>query len=399
MTRAVCPSRAFNGRTFLLHRLDPWSRRAKFSAVSVEMTIEGVRKDAAGRGKSSESKTTPIRPKGPLRSASLARYAWWTWERNNTSVFSGATGAAHGARSGAHHLPRMEAMLGAVDGPLIDALCLDASYRIADIGAGGGGTALAIFQRAPAGSVVHGFDLSPALVEAAQGRVPHDEPSDLFPGRGRGERSERPSRPTSEWSRVSASCSSMSRGPPSLAFSTGSRRAGGSRSRPGPIPSKTPGSTIVRDAVAEVVTIPSTDPDGPGPFRYCRRGEARHPARRSGFAELEVQDFRTGAPDGRRPPCRRGRGVRADVLLGVRRATICCRVMPRARRVREALIASFSRHQKDGVVLLDACVHLFTGASEAELGRARVTDAPGDEREREDKNQRGAAPLVEDTPR
>jgi SAM-dependent methyltransferase len=64
----------------------------------------------------------------------------------------------------------MEAMLAPVDEPLIRALNLDAPCRIADIGCGGGGTALEILRRAPAGSAVHGFDLSPALVELARSR-------------------------------------------------------------------------------------------------------------------------------------------------------------------------------------------------------------------------------------
>jgi len=76
-------------------------------------------------------------------------------------------------------LPRMEAMLAPIDDPLIKALDLDAGYRIADIGCGGGGTTLAIARRAPAGSEVHGYDISPALIEAARAREP-DEPAVAF---------------------------------------------------------------------------------------------------------------------------------------------------------------------------------------------------------------------------
>src|SRR5215475_16113135 len=73
------------------------------------------------------------------------------------------------------HLSGMEAMLAPVDEPLIRALNLDASYRIADIGCGGGGTALEIFRRAPTGSLVHGFDISPAQIESARRRIPANE--------------------------------------------------------------------------------------------------------------------------------------------------------------------------------------------------------------------------------
>jgi SAM-dependent methyltransferase len=72
-------------------------------------------------------------------------------------------------------LAGMEAMLTPVDEPLIRALNLDAPCRIADIGCGGGGTTLEILRRAPAGSVVHGFDLSPALIELARSCKRSDE--------------------------------------------------------------------------------------------------------------------------------------------------------------------------------------------------------------------------------
>src|SRR5579863_6458702 len=77
-------------------------------------------------------------------------------------------------------LAGLEAMLAPVDEPLIHALNLDAPYRIADIGCGGGGTTLEILRRAPAGSVVHGFDLSRVLVESARNRKPSDEPAIAF---------------------------------------------------------------------------------------------------------------------------------------------------------------------------------------------------------------------------
>ncbi len=74
----------------------------------------------------------------------------------------------------------MEAMLTPLDEPLIRALNLDAPCRIADVGCGGGGTTLEILRRAPAGSVVHGFDLSPALIELARSRKRSDEPAIAF---------------------------------------------------------------------------------------------------------------------------------------------------------------------------------------------------------------------------
>jgi trans-aconitate methyltransferase len=52
--------------------------------------------------------------------------------------------------------------------------------RIADIGCGGGATTLEVLRRAPTGSVVHGFDLSPASIELARSRKRSDERAIAF---------------------------------------------------------------------------------------------------------------------------------------------------------------------------------------------------------------------------
>src|SRR5262245_27450752 len=66
---------------------------------------------------------------------------------------------------------RMEATLAPIDEPLIAALHLDRPYTIADLGCGGGGTTVEIRRRAPAGSIVHGYDISPVLIELARSRI------------------------------------------------------------------------------------------------------------------------------------------------------------------------------------------------------------------------------------
>lgn len=86
-------------------------------------------------------------------------------------------GAARGEKWLAQ-LAGMEAMLAPVDPVLIQAMHLDAPYRIADVACGGGGTTREILHQAPAGSIVHGFDISPALIEAAPlARLPRNAPS------------------------------------------------------------------------------------------------------------------------------------------------------------------------------------------------------------------------------
>ena len=77
-------------------------------------------------------------------------------------------------------LSGMEGMLAPIDEPLLRALRLDAPLRIAEIGCGGGGTALEILRQAPAGSVIHGFDISPALIDVARRRSGPAHPAIAF---------------------------------------------------------------------------------------------------------------------------------------------------------------------------------------------------------------------------
>jgi trans-aconitate methyltransferase len=118
----------------------------------------------------------------------------------------------------------MEAMLTPVDEPLIRALNLDAPCRIADISCGGGRTTLEILRRAPAGSVVHGFDLFPASIELARSCKRSDEHAIAF---------EIADMATA--SRTSASCSLTTRLPLLPTWSAGPRQAVGSPSRCGAV--------------------------------------------------------------------------------------------------------------------------------------------------------------------
>jgi SAM-dependent methyltransferase len=74
----------------------------------------------------------------------------------------------------------MEAMIEPVNGPLIGALHLDARCRIADVGCGGGQTTLEILRHAPTGSVVHGYDISAALIELARARISSEKRAIAF---------------------------------------------------------------------------------------------------------------------------------------------------------------------------------------------------------------------------
>ncbi len=162
----------------------------------------------------------------------------------------------------------MEAMLAPVDAPLIDALRLDAPRRIADIGCGGGGTTLEIPRCAPARSVVHGFDVSPVLIEAARGRNVAAERAAVFEIADMATATP----PDGPYDRLVSRFGIMFVDDPLAAFTNLAHwLAPGGRfafAVWGP-PTGNPWVTTVHQVVAEVVDVPRRDPAGPGLFRYA----------------------------------------------------------------------------------------------------------------------------------
>lgn len=255
----------------------------------------------------------------------------------------------------------MEAMLKPVDEPLIQALKLDRPYRIADIGCGGGGTALAILNRAPAGSVVHGFDIAATLIEAARARarVRAQERRIAFEIADMATATP----PARTYDRLVSRLGIMFFNEPPAAFANllgwlapGGRfafAAWGSTA-------ENPWLTSVRDDVAEVVAIPPSAPEAPGPFRYAEADKLLKLLDGAGFKDLAVRDWRGALPLGGLPAAEAANFALAafssfgELLAAAGGAAL--------RDARQSLTERFSRHEQDGVVRMDACVHIFTGA-------------------------------------
>ncbi len=258
-------------------------------------------------------------------------------------------------------LSGMEGMLAPVDEPLIRALQLDAPCRIAEIGCGGGGTALEILRRSPAGSVVHGFDISPALVEVARRRIglvqPHAiafETADMATA----------APPKGPYDRLVSRFGIMFFDDAPAAFANLVRwLAPGGRfafAAWGPT-ADNPWMTGVRDAAAEVVEIPTPDPEGPGAFRYAEADKLLALLARAGFGELAARDWRGQLPlgGGLAPAEAATFALATFASFGELLAQAGDEALARAR---QSLTARFSGHQRDGVVQMDARVHIFTGA-------------------------------------
>ena len=257
-------------------------------------------------------------------------------------------------------LAPMEATLAPVDAPLIHALQLDAPYRIADIGCGGGGTSLHVLQSAPRGSVVHGFDISPALIAVAHDRTSAGEAAIAF----RVADMTRAPAPEVGYDRLVSRFGIMFFDDAPAAFHNiaswlvpGGQFAFAAWCNT----DDNPWLTTVRDVVADIVTIPKVDRDAPGPFRYADAGVLVALLKNSGMRDVAVQDWRGALSIGGRLPAAQA----ADFALAA--FSSFSELLTDAGEsamstARTALTAKFSRHDSGGVVRLGARVNIVTGA-------------------------------------
>jgi SAM-dependent methyltransferase len=256
-------------------------------------------------------------------------------------------------------LSSMEAMLAPVDAPLIGALALDAPFRIADIGCGGGGTTLAVAARAQAGSAVHGFDISPALIEAARARATSDDAITFsLADVGTAPAPQKP------YDRLVSRFGIMFYDDPPAAFANLARWLTPSGRFAfavwGPPPDN-PWMTSVRDVAAEIIDVPPPDPDASGPFRYAGADKLLALLDQAGFGDLDVRDWRGLLALGGGLP---GAEAADFALQAFGAGDLVAEAGDEVRdQVRQALTARFSEHEQDGAVRMDARVHIVTGAS------------------------------------
>lgn len=258
----------------------------------------------------------------------------------------------------AANLAGMEAMLRPVDEPLLAALRLDAPVRIADLGCGGGATTLALQRRAPAGSVVHGFDISPVLVERARQRLGPDEPAVAFEIADLQTAS-----PASPYHRLVSRFGVMFFDDPAAAFANLARwLAPGGRfafAVWGP-PQENRWLSSVRDVIAQFVEIPQPPPEGPGPYRYADAAALLALLDAAGLSALEVHPWRGELPiGGGLPPA-----PTAEFALAAFSSfeALLAEAGPSARAAAlRALTAHFAAHERDGAAWMQAYVHLVTG--------------------------------------
>jgi SAM-dependent methyltransferase len=126
-------------------------------------------------------------------------------------------------------------------------------------------------------------------------------------------------------------------------------------------PADNPWTTSAREATAEVVDVPSPDPQAPGPFRYAEADDLLTLLDRAGFGALDVHDWRGALPiGGGLPPAEAANFALASFSSF---AELLADAGDEAlHRARLSLTARLSDHQRDGAVWMNARVHIVTGA-------------------------------------
>jgi len=257
------------------------------------------------------------------------------------------------------HLTGLEAMLAAINEPLVRALALNAPVRVADVGCGGGATTMEVLRRAPAGSVAHGFDLSPALIDVARRRQGAHESSAVFAVADMGTMAP----PGPAYDRLISRLGVMFFNDPPAAFANLRRWLvpGGRFAFAvwGPVADNA-WMTATRAAVAEAIDLPPLDPSAPGPFRYGDVAPLLSLLTRAGFVDATVTDWRQALPIGDRLPA--PEAAQCALASFSSFAELLSNAGGDApTRAHRALTARFAPHEQAGAVLMPARVHIITG--------------------------------------
>jgi SAM-dependent methyltransferase len=256
-------------------------------------------------------------------------------------------------------LTGLEAMLAPIDEPLIKALALTAPVRIADVGCGAGATTIEVLCRAPAGSVAHGLDLSPALIEVARRRHGAHKSSVAFDVADMGTMAP----PEPSYDRLVSRLGVMFFNDPPAAFANLRRWLvpGGRFAFAvwGPVGDNA-WMTATRAAVAEAIDLAPIEPSAPGPFRYGDVVPFVSLLERAGFADVTVTDWRQALPVGDRLPARDAAQF-ALASFSSFAELLSNAGGDAATRALRALAARFTPYEQAGAILMPARVHIITG--------------------------------------
>ncbi|MEM9670171.1 MAG: methyltransferase domain-containing protein [Pseudomonadota bacterium] len=257
------------------------------------------------------------------------------------------------------HLDDLEAELTPINTPLIEALDLTAPLKIADLGCGGGGASRGIFDAAPTGSSVTGFDISPALIDAARPRHA-DAGANLSFTVADLQDSPPPAQP---FDRLTSRFGVMFFPDPEKAFSNLANwlAPGGTFAfAVWANPKENPWMYMLKQTVAEFVDIPKLPPDTPGPFRYADVQPFETLLSGCGFSEVASTLWRGDVPlGGHLPAADAARFAISAFSIGSWLEDMDDEIRAKAFAI---LTERFAKYETDGAVLMPAAAHIVTGA-------------------------------------
>lgn len=256
------------------------------------------------------------------------------------------------------HLDDLEAELEPLNAPLIEALDLSEPLEIADLGCGGGGASRGIFDAAVEGSTVTGFDISPALIEAATARNHdagpglHFQVADL----------QKADAPGSGFDRLMSRFGVMFFPDPEAAFRNLARwlKPDGKFAFAvwGP-PQENLWLYQLKRVVADYVDVPAAEPNAPGPFRYADPTPFTALLDEVGFSDITVTNWRSSIPVGGEL---RAKDAARFAVSAFSIGSLLHQLDTLTKEAAiEKLSSFFAEYEVDGVVRMPAAAHIIAG--------------------------------------
>lgn len=262
-------------------------------------------------------------------------------------------------------LRETEAMLRGIDEPILSWLQPRVSndntqrIRIADIACGGGGTTFAIESLIKNNSVIHGFDISPDLILSAKQSAQERNSKAVFEARNL----ESSTHPEELYDVLVSRFGTMFFEKPELAFKNlvyWLKPGGEFLFVVWGDPKQNPWISLMNVVARRFIDLPPTPPNVPGPFRYADTALLEGLISGAGFSKFEFNEWRGKLPLGGGMNARHAAEFALSAFaIGEALQSAGDLIFNAAK---QALVSELERCEVNGVVELDAFVHLVSGA-------------------------------------